>query len=326
MTVLNYDEETDVTICECDECGSHYDIDDGYNEDFCCGSCSDEYHGYNEPTVVHGYHAVNVVHEKGWGEQERSLYGGKYYIGVELEFHTHDEEESGRGIYDLVDDWGILMHDGSIGLEIISRPCDFKELEMNFGMLFDAKLKSNHGLTVRSNAGLHINISRTAFRSDNALANFVLFINNHPEASERIAGRGQNTWGEWARLQHHTKKEADDKAKNGSEKYQAVRIGNDRIEVRIFKSTSVLKTFLSRVRFCMALIDYCNRVDATGLYPTMSSFIQFTKGTNHIKYIMADYISKNVVDDAPQLGEDDIYDYEQDVYRSYATPWLNTSY
>lgn len=172
----------------------------------------------------------------------------------------------------------------------------------------------------RNKYGMHVSISRKLF-TDFSAAKFIVFMNMQAELCKLIAQRDNiyegdyfmrktpkdcvvytDTWGDYSL----TKKGNYKKRMIKTEKYEAVKADDNRLEVRIFKSTLNYEKFLKNVEFVQAVKEWTARKTTsakivarntiTEKYPTGTSL--FFEWLND----QEDYsnLKKYLVDSAPQ--------------------------
>ena len=174
--------ENETYYCEC--CEENYYHEEGEwceeRDAWICNNCYDEC--CEDNSLIKGYYYKPSPEFQG---------NGKWYYGIELEIGRINEDK-----YELAEklqeefDFIYLKEDGSLenGFEIVTHPLSFNFIK-DCGLfekveeLFYKKAKAyNRG-------GMHIHISRSAFKNDRHLKKFMWFINNNKKFTEFIAQR-----------------------------------------------------------------------------------------------------------------------------------------
>ena len=300
--------EEEEVLYRCYNCDEEYEIDDLYNNDWdaslrCCG-CNEDYcyemeeqHQDDDedserlimpwsakPTAIflnddgHKSYYATVT------DQENSLNRTFLYMGIELELETgrFPREDCARYVLDTINtqsnDIVYLKEDGSLdnGFEIVSHP-----MTLGFAMEHFA-WDGISGLIKRGckswdtdTCGLHIHLSRSAFKDEKHLFKFFkLILDNAPDV-KRFAGRDSerwanfdkayflNAWNDYDVDGHYVTRTNDSLmkfAKNESRndnRYCAVNLQNRHtVELRFFKPSLNPKTVQSALQFCDAVFNY----------------------------------------------------------------------
>jgi hypothetical protein len=239
----------------CENCGDVYPTDH-YAED---GQCQDCF----SPVAhcIYDYHQTTAQKVCGWGPKEWAEHSRtSYNIGLEIEFqHTNGFKGASEAIEEylmpLSEGRAIWARDSSVAVELITRPTNRKELVSFLADLTHAKLHQK-GFRVNTGAGLHINISRSAFKNDDGAARFDYAINRFASHTVAVSGRDRT---DWAALDYARTIDRSLQALNGYEgKYRAVRWGRDRCEIRTPQSSTLGHILLSKVDYFLSLIEYAN--------------------------------------------------------------------
>lgn len=227
-----------------------------------------------------------------------------FYLGVELE--TTDtqspprEQYNGRGEYIGSDENGYVTneqaaamarpeefwlpkHDGSVsGPEFASQPASLAwwhahlpDLDEMFRDLLHAGYRSHEG----DEAGMHINISRTAFADRDHLARFCELVYVNTTWALKMSQRTAESANEWAKLiplkdrrrREQWVTEAWDNGNNMHGRYTALNVPDmERFEFRLPRGTLRLDRFMMKLEWTHGMIEYTR--DA-GNKPTPPAFM-----------------------------------------------------
>jgi hypothetical protein len=192
------------------------------------------------------------------------------YLGIELEYgfdwtgipevsrsHFKANTRTLTRWFNANDVKAILVHDGTIsrnadmdGVEIVTVPYTYS----NLIHLFMNFWHDNAFLLTHPMVGMHVHLSRRAFRCQMDIYKFILFINKEDNRQfiEWISGRPNNTY---ALLEDkHSARQLISRPAN---RYQAVNVENDAtIEVRIFKSPVDYNEFYNSISFLHNLFRF----------------------------------------------------------------------
>jgi hypothetical protein len=299
-TIRAYNEDGDrVTIdpdhvsywsCQCcsdeflDEC-DHNDTVDGmvcngcYDSYVNCESCNDTIHddnaswdeendcyycdhcNSNRRRVIDGYHSRNNQSKRdSW---QLPHYRHSLLFGVELELLANNDDDALRHVSNCAKsrDW-LAERDGSLhserGIEIIAPPMSFEDNKTNWVSFLDDIRGTAKGWNAGTGYGMHVSFSRRTLR-DLHCGKLLMFVHKHQTLCENVAGRSAN---EWCRFRE--KKIGNGAWKgNISNKYEALAMrGDDRWEMRIFRSTTSNAGFLRNLEFVKACIDFTRQASA----------------------------------------------------------------
>lgn len=144
------------------------------------------------------------------------------------------------------------------GIEIVSHPMSLAYINdidlatdlQSLGKVFRAYKSSR--------CGMHVHLSKTAFGTDEHLANFILFHYQNKEFVRFISQRRDN---HYSVLGKHTKKHLKDQsAKKASlqrDRYEAINLKpKHTVELRYFKANLLAKRFLKNLEFVQALYEF----------------------------------------------------------------------
>lgn len=227
-------------------------------------------HREPDPREVPGYHS------------QRRDYpiptGSEYTIGVELETYCPDAGEC----YMRRPAGMIGERDGSLdsyhGVEFIGPPLTFNQYAEGFmwkphlEMLRANGAKSWFASDNHTQYGMHISVGRQNLDNEVALR-FVLLVNCNQTLSEKIAGRKQNRWAEYDMKDHDDATHAV--RHQGSDKYSATNIRQERIEVRIFRGTLDWSGFMRNVEYVQSALKFCETADIS----------QVTNSDTYLKWV-----------------------------------------
>ena len=148
-----------------------------------------------------------------------------------------------------------LKQDGSIddGFEIVTQPMTF-EYAMGLDWSILTRLA---GMGFRSwnggACGIHVHVSRTAFKDRQHLWKFTQLINGNNRECAKLAGRDSQQWSRF------DKKESSQAVlgKRFAERYQAVNLQNSRtVEVRIFRGSLRVDRVPMAIQFVESCTEY----------------------------------------------------------------------
>ena len=227
-----------------------------------CDDCSDWTPGGDECACGRYQNGNAMIHSWDYRPHYIKHGDGRFFMGVELEVeaadnaddlavlcHAHDPDEVRH----------FQKHDGSLseGLEIVSMPHTLAEWYL-YGDEYARLLKTlhDHGARSwsRSSCGLHVHISRTAFRSASHLLTFSLFVSRNEQGLTRFAGR-RSSYASFSGLQDGS---LVSKVKNLSgQHFDALNLGNSStVEFRIFRPSLAVGRVFAALELCAALVEY----------------------------------------------------------------------
>lgn len=204
----------------------------------------------------------------------------RIYFGVELEVmvnaDTRDEftNIAAKTQRAIGSDFARLKEDGSVepGFEIVTCPASFEMQCKVWSEFFNmAPLDDLDEGTSGSNIGMHVHVSRKRL-TELQIGKILVFI-NLPENKEFITGIAGRDSYQYARL-------CDDKkitsAKYQEGRYEAINLmKGTTVEFRIFASTLDKDTFLERLEFVKATLDFTKQASYRQLRYT--DFLDFLK-------------------------------------------------
>ena len=294
------------TYIDCYNCGESICQDDAFSNDwdtdYRCGVCHDDFvcemeeqqneeDEDNSPINCYSYKPSAIFlnddgHKSYYATQPYSdnAYRTSLYMGFELELETgrFPRTDCAQFVLDTINtetnDIVYIKEDGSLenGFEIVSHP-----MTLGFAMEHFA-WDGISGLIKRGckswdagTCGLHVHLSRSAFRDEKHLFKFFkLLLDNAPDV-KRFAGRDSERWanfdknyffnawndydvdGNWVtRTSTSLMKHAKNESRNDT-RYCAVNLQNRHtVELRFFKPSLNPKTVQSALQFCDAVFNY----------------------------------------------------------------------
>lgn len=198
-------------------------------------------------------------------EVDRVTYDTPYdnntpFMGFELEVEVPgDRYDSAQAVQDVVGERAYIKSDGSLnyGYEIVTHPHTLEAYKhKSFDWSFLDYLSSHDASSWRtSTCGLHVHISRRAFRSLIHQAMFTYLIQNNASQMQRLAGRSSSNWAKFGEGDAPVSK----KVKYGQawDRYQAVNMTNrNTVEVRIFRGSLMKRRVLMALELVNACFEY----------------------------------------------------------------------
>jgi len=247
---IHWSEQRQVELCEncyneeweCNDCG--YEISEGYDHE-CYREANSNIYEYNY-------------------KPDPQFYGNDdYYFGLELEV----EDANGWGCEDgaqlVQDELGSRIYckrDGSLnnGFEIVTHPHSFQALKTLDLRVLDVLRRKGFRSWDTSTCGLHVHISRTAFRKNGKPdkaheLRFQKLIYDNGVHVRGIAGRSSS----YARFNDKGKLVPKVKYGQSEDRYEAINVQNDHtLEVRVFRGSLKPERVLSAVEFLHSAIEY----------------------------------------------------------------------
>ena len=245
----------------CDNC-DEYTTDD---ESECqrCGENS-ESNG-----VVHNYsHKPNPIFH---GSEPNNLYMG-FELETELNNTTHGGYHEAVALVKPLEEAGIcyLKADSSIngtGFEIVTHPHTLGAYEQATHLWnYIEKLRTDyHARSWDTNScGLHVHVSRSAFKSGAHTHRFLSLIYRNPKEMMKLAGRKNSRYAQFSDVYKPDewgipRFDLRDKihAPRMTERYSAVNTGNDyTLELRFFRGNMKREGVMSALELCHASVEY----------------------------------------------------------------------
>jgi len=240
----------------CDECDEYYPEHDTCS---CSQSASGTIHQYS-------YKPNPIFH----GSNDKNL-----YMGFELEMsfgHDPDRDDYNTAISDVLEleqaDVCYLKQDGSIagwGYELVTHPHTLTAYEQAtdlWNYIEGCRTKGARSWDTDT-CGLHVHVSRSAFKSGAHTHRFLSLIYRNPREMMKLAGRKNSRFArfddvykpdEWGIPQFNLR----DKVHGGfSERYSAVNTNNDyTLELRFFRGNMKREGIMSALELCHASVEY----------------------------------------------------------------------
>ena len=299
MPTSNDEEEFDYY---CEDCGSGLLEDDSctneYSDYIRCDSCNRdfvrEYEAENNTdgeSLVHNYSYkpnASFLHDDGTSsyyttmtEDNRSM----LYLGFEEEVEATDGDidEGAEFVLNTINHRGnesvvYLKEDGSIdhGFEIVSHPATLGFF-MNHFKWEGIKGLSRLGYESwnRRSCGLHIHMSRAAFKDDKHLFKFLKFVYGNPTELIKFAGRKStyakfdvdtflNSWNDYGQrdsVRGSTFMKMAKRETVNDDRYCAVNLRNvQTVELRFFRPSLKPETVQAALQFCDAAFHYTEQI------------------------------------------------------------------
>ena len=276
----------------CEDCGSEVPRDDLSDVGqlvyrWVCPNCVEECHTCNEcgdvvetlrDSMCEGCfeRACDLVEDllEGYSYKPDHIFFGEgdRFFGIELETEPRDEEyediEMVREVQDYVSEWAYLKHDGSLcdgGFELVTHPMTLEHhLEKFTPELFKTIRGADYVSHTNGNCGLHIHISRTAFKSDLAIVKLLEFVYGNYDNIVSKLGRRKEITRYCLENEISSCPLSIDRIfeSNSRERYHAINTQNsDTIELRFFRGTLIRDTFISAVQFADVLVNLANNIE-----------------------------------------------------------------
>lgn len=247
----------DCTIDNATYCERH----DTYETDACSDYASGLVHEYDYSPDIGWFY--NGIEKSGHGYNYKQLSENTFF-GVELEVECRYDLEDGatavlehfnKGIEPKDETVVYLKQDGSIdnGFEIVTQPMTF-DFAMSLDWSILSRLKDMNYRSWNGGAcGLHVHVSRTAFRDRQHLWKFTQLVNINSRKCESLAGRNSERWSKYD-------KKLSSKIALGKEfpeRYSAVNLINARtIELRIFRGSLRPERVPMAIQFAESCVEY----------------------------------------------------------------------
>lgn len=260
----------------CSGCSETFHAHDVYSNECCsesfCDSCRecDEYCDRCEVSYCDGCvcpecdgRGSSLIHDSGY-KPEPIFHGtGAYHFGVELELTG--PEDMADAVHELDDDesdW-FAKEDGSVqGVEFVSHPRDLASWQAYSVKRFLDTVK-NAGARA-GHDGMHIHISRTAWKSGNHLRrtyDMIARSDDNKALAEHMAGRAENSWASF-RTRERKAVARDYKGYQGGDRYNVLNLRNDHtVEFRLGQSTLSKVKFLAMVEYLHACVEWTRNVN-----------------------------------------------------------------
>lgn len=229
-------------------------------------------------------HKTTVQDRLGFGQAGKTLGGHAIHIGLEMEYNesrNYSQEECKRHFFSFKDDL-ILALDASVSaFEVITRPLSPSAQKSLWRKILT---KSDHcgntfseslGLENSSSTGCHVNVSRSSFENESAVAFAVAICNNIEQFSTVLAGRSET------RYACKSYKKPGEPVFLDPGKHVALRVGLDRLEWRSPIGTSNIKNVCLYVDFACFLVDISNHCASQNIWPNWEVCEEFLNKSNY---------------------------------------------
>jgi hypothetical protein len=249
----------------CDECDEYYP-DSG-------GECSCN---QNNEGVVHQYsYKPNPVFH---GGNDNNL-----YMGFELEMSfgdNPDRDDYRTAVSDVLEleqaDVCYLKQDGSIsgwGYELVTHPHTLTAYEQATDLwnYIEACRKRGARSWDTDSCGLHVHVSRTAFKSGAHTHRFLSLIYRNPREMMKLAGRKNSRFArfddvytndEWGIPQFNLRDKVHGVGR--TERYSAVNTNNDyTLELRFFRGNMKREGIMTALELCHASVEYTRNMSVS---------------------------------------------------------------
>lgn len=238
----------------CRDCG---DIVESLYDGLCEGCCDDSVDG--------------IINSYGYKPTPKFFGEGDRFFGVELETEPLNEGygdiDMVREVQELVSEWAYLKHDGSLnegGFEVVTHPMTLENHLTRFTPeLFKTIKSSDYVSHTNGNCGLHIHISRSAFKSDLAIVKLLEFVYGNYDNIVSKLGRRHSMTSYCRNIDRDMSYKNLDSIlyHNNKDRYHAVNTKNyDTIELRFFRGTLIRDTFVSALQFADVLVNLANKI------------------------------------------------------------------
>ena len=245
-----------------------------------------------------GYHSDRSTRKR-WSNIGNNSKNADVF-GVELEMKANSQSDL-EAICARANGCGFLAeYDGSLdeqlGVEIVAPPIPLAKFRKGVWSEFmDGIRRLGTGWDAGTGYGIHISITRSTL-SKAQQSKFVRFFADNKAFCEAIAGRKETSY---ARYQRQSWKVCD---LYETEKYLAASIRSEnRVEVRIFRSTLKFSSFLKNVQFVAALVEFVRHSSLSR--NTAVEFIKFASHKsrrNRFRELLAFLADKNLNGSAPE--------------------------
>ena len=200
------------------------------------------------------------------------------FYGIENEVEhvgcdSDEREETCRKIENILPNWFFYKYDGSLerGLEFNSAPATYKALMAKRGKMaeiFDMLRNMDALSGDDSRCGLHIHINLDAFKEDRQKRNFMMAIEGNPFLFKYLSRRSAGSLNRWSSIRSLSNcydlrsmdvagRQLKIQSWDRDSRYQAINLTarcKGTLEVRLFKGTLGIRTWLGSVQIIHALM------------------------------------------------------------------------
>lgn len=221
------------------------------------------------------------------------------YFGLEIELECNCPRRTDISsiVNKRLGNFAYCKNDGSLknGFEIVTEPLSynfFLKKSSHFQSVMEEITNKGAYSYKAQNTGVHIHISRAAFKTKEHLAKFASCFYLQKEYTEFIAWRQFGSYckydSDYRNYKTYTERLGSDLSGNvDSDRYNAINFNNrNTVEVRIFKGNLKTKTILMYIQFCLAIYQYTEKLalDKKPKIEELKEFImQYKKGYEYLK-------------------------------------------
>lgn len=267
-----------------------------------------QYHGYRpEPLRFHGEGPVYLGMEL---EVHVSL-AERYYRPGDRYFRDYDSamERYARKVQTDLGDVVYLQEDGSVsdGFEITSHPMSYAWAMESFP--WEAlRTMASDGCWTDRHVGLHVHVSRAAFKSECHLYRWMKFVHRNAEQVMTLARRRDSRWAPFRpehrmAAKHYIKGPSRGPAgyqydhRTGREsyvdwdRYQAINpVNSDTLEVRVFASSLDPSEVQAALAFVAGSVEYTRDLDASKIIKergwAWSTFVEWLRSRDEYRVLL----------------------------------------
>lgn len=313
----------------CDNCGDCKSVDEAYafqhNESTWCERCCDYYaywcdhcderhqEGYEcRPSrLIQGYcYRPDPIFRFYTSEDKYSFSyhegdgKGQTFMGFELEVENYSATISdGANVFEelLEERLLYLKDDGSLsdGFEIVTHPCTLTYYHRHKDRWADPiaeLLRLGYRSWNTSTCGMHIHVSRRAFKNKAHLWRFAYFMNSNPLPLQRLAGRKSDQWASFEGQKGEASKIIAGKKSYPNSRYVAVNLSNrDTVEIRIFRGSLLPRRIMSNLALVDSVVEYTRNMSVKEVNDAMSwgDYEKYVRNLEHPMYADLQYYIKH---------------------------------
>lgn len=239
-----------------------------------------------------------------------------FYMGLEVEMQHRNSspQEAVDFWYDNVpEEVGFLKYDGSIGyggFEVVTHPMTLDWARTsNLANVFDGLKDRGMRAWNKSACGLHISVSRSAFRGDSHQSKFMMLVFRNRPSLVQLVGRESEQYAAFVDRGSRPKPTKLVKQNTRANRYLAVNVNNpERLEVRMFRPSMMFSTNLAMMEFCEAAFEYTRWMSCKDI-DTKMRFTEFRKWVeDNPRYeLLATRIAQRVIVNSDEHYEDDTF-------------------